>query len=184
MEINENKQASPAWKKFFINIIPAFPIALGLLATYSGYEENNKIEQTKLWPIAQGVIQQSSLEHSRKTYHANVTYNFTVNGESFSGNRVSYGNLSSSNPAHAQETINKYKVGSEVSVHYNSENPKISTLETESIGGVGFRYKFGIFLIALGFIMIILFRKVPKHLESVEKEYQKKSQESANQPRI
>ena len=72
------------------------------------------------------------------TYHAEILYSFTVDGEPRSGNRIAFGDYGSSNPSHAQEIVNRYPVGKAVRVSYLPGQPDVCLLEPGLHGqGVG-----------------------------------------------
>ncbi len=71
------------------------------------------------------------------TYHAEIKYQYEVEGRRQMGDRVSFGYLSSKDQA--QAVVDRYPVGAEVKVFYNAISPEHSVLEpgrqeTTSIG--------------------------------------------------
>ena len=67
-----------------------------------------RAEQSKSWPATQGVIKESSVERGHKSsYRAKVIYDYTVDGNNFTGGRVFYGSFST-NKTDAQKVADKY----------------------------------------------------------------------------
>ena len=103
--------------------------------------------------MAEGRIQNSSVEYHRSdnsgTYHAEVFYTFTVDGQARSGNTVAFGDYGSSNPSHAQGIVNRYPKDKVVSVRYLSTAPDVCVLEP------GFHAQ-ALFLPGVGAIFLIV----------------------------
>ena len=58
-----------------------------------------------------------------------VTYQYTVNGQTYLNNRVTQQAIRSSFGSVVQRTLDQYPVGSTVTVHYNVDNPQDAYLE-------------------------------------------------------
>ncbi len=58
-----------------------------------------------------------------------VTYQYYVNGQTYFNNKVSQTMVRSSFGSIVQQTLNRYPVGSTVTVHYNADNPQDAYLE-------------------------------------------------------
>ena len=58
-----------------------------------------------------------------------VTYQYTVNGQTYFNNKVSQTMVRSLFGSVVQQTLNRYPVGSTVTVHYNADNPQDAYLE-------------------------------------------------------
>jgi hypothetical protein len=56
-------------------------------------------------------------------------YEFSVEGITFNGNRVAYGDYGSNSPSHARRIANRYPKGKSVTVYYMPENPEECLLE-------------------------------------------------------
>ena len=78
----------------------------------------------KEWPKTEGVITsakivtQTSGPDQRDTYGAGVSYDFKVDGKYCSATRIAFGDYTSGNSSHAQETLNRYPPGTKVVVYY------------------------------------------------------------------
>lgn len=133
---------SPRMRFFFSRIFPLPFIIAGALTLYFGCRNLQRAKESTTWPTAQGVVQRSSVEYHRSdngggTYHAEVMYDFTANGTTFSGDRVAFGDYGSSNPSHARRIVNEYPKGRNVTVHYTQENPEVCVLSPGSKARLG-----------------------------------------------
>lgn len=89
------------------------------------------------WPSTMGTIvassvhrvRDSSRERKRKFYQAEVRYEFTVNGITFSGDCVSFGNRSAAISPFKEQLEDRFRRGKAVSVSYNPRNPKQCVLQ-------------------------------------------------------
>ena len=114
-------------------------IVIGLVAVGIGIWTLAKSLRSEHWPVTDGTIQSAEMKsHSGSkggtTYSAEVTYTYQVAGTSYTGDKVSIGQMSSSS-AYAQGILNRYPVGKKVSVHYSPGDPAEAVLETGIHGG-------------------------------------------------
>lgn len=124
----------PGMRIFFTIIFPWIFILVGGGILYAGVTNLRRAAASKDWPTAPGKVVVSELDRRRSdkgssTYSATVVYDYKVDGTDYSANRVSFGSGSSSNPASARTVLNKYKVGTAVSVHYAPKDPALAVLE-------------------------------------------------------
>ena len=119
---------------FFARIFPLIFVAVGGTVAFLGIRGLIRAKESSAWPKTQGRIVESGVRssHSSKggtTYHADIRYEYTVDGTVHSGTRVAYGDYGSSNSSHARGIANKYPVGKKVEVSYMPSNPDESLLE-------------------------------------------------------
>lgn len=102
-----------------------------------------KGKESEKWYETTGIITSSKLEieeetdydpeddyfHTYYTYTPKIEYNYTVNGVNYSGNRISFEIVSATDYTWAQNKVNLYYKGKNVTVYYNPENPSESVLE-------------------------------------------------------
>jgi len=91
--------------------------------------------QAETYPSAPGVVTHSEVTwHSDSdggtTYGVEIRYDYTVNGESFTGDRYRYGQWSSSNSNLARGIVTAHPPGKQVAVFYNPLDPADSVLKT------------------------------------------------------
>jgi hypothetical protein len=124
---------SPLGRFLFGRLFPWPFILAGGAAFYFGASSVHRSMESESWPAAEGRIQNSSVQYHRSnksgTYHAEVFYSFTVDGQSHSGNTVAFGDYGSSNPSHAQQIVNRYPKGKVVSVRYLPTDHDVCVLE-------------------------------------------------------
>lgn len=96
------------------------------------------------WPQVQGKVLESRLtqrmvstgEGGETThYKPNIRYTYEVAGKSYQGDTVRFGNVETSFTKKAQAYLDKYPVGTAVSVRYDPADAKVATLETEAATG-------------------------------------------------
>jgi hypothetical protein len=107
------------------------------------------------WPSVPGVVKSSSVEAYRtqggKQYLAKVTYDYTVDGAAYSGDRLRFGNHAGA-LATAEADAAKYSAGAPVEVRYEPGKPQTSTLEAGKGGLSGW----GLVLAMIGATMTAL----------------------------
>ena len=81
---------------------------------------------TSAWPATRGVVTSATV-HSTGSFssQASVRYRYSVGPRSYEASRVAFGPGSGS----AVELMRKYSTGTEVSVHYDSDQPGRAVLE-------------------------------------------------------
>jgi hypothetical protein len=95
------------------------------------------ILESQNWPVTQGTIISSNLQRKPggeegDYYHAQITYNFTVEGIVYTSSIVNIGEQGWSTARYYYERlVQKYSVGKTVSVYYNPKNPSQAVLETD-----------------------------------------------------
>ena len=84
---------------------------------------------SKQWPTAEGTITSTSVRESRSTnskgrdstyYHVEISYRFTVDGRSYSGDRVAFGDMGRGDPAYPRAVVKRYPCGMKVTVFYQA----------------------------------------------------------------
>jgi len=93
------------------------------------------------WEPADGVIKNSGVSSSSDgeggtTYCLHVSYEYTVDGQNYGGNRVSYSSENSCN-SWSQNADDDYPEGEKITVYYDPGDPSESVLEP-GLSGVNF----------------------------------------------
>jgi len=153
-------QMSSGMRLFFARIFPLPFLLVGLLTLYFGVKGIYQARESTTWPVTDGTVQNSTMEfHSSSkgggTYHAEVLYQFTVDGQTHSGNRVAFGDFGSSSPSHAQNIVNRYSKGKSVRVHYRMGDPDTCILEPGLHWQALFLPGFGLIFFVAGALMAI-----------------------------
>jgi len=160
--------------QFFVSRIFALPFGvIGAVAMYFGCRNLYRASDSIIWPTAEGVIRQSSVEYHRDkkgagTYHAKIMYDFVVNGTTFSGDRIAFGDYGSNNPSHARRIVNKYPEGENVAVYHMPNNPEVCVLEPGVKGQVWLIPAFGLIFFVSGSLMVVYLPRLPRKKTTTE----------------
>ena len=139
---------------------PSHFYIVGALTLYFGMRGVHRARESTMWPVADGAIQNATVEYQSSnkgggTYHAQVFYQFTAEGQTHSGNKVVFGDYGSSNPSHAQNIVNRYPKGMAVKVHYRTGDPDTCVLEPGLHGQAWFLPGFGLIFFVTGSVMAV-----------------------------
>ncbi|MDB5341135.1 MAG: hypothetical protein JWN70_6754 [Planctomycetaceae bacterium] len=88
--------------------------------------------QIQSWPTAPGVVTRSNLETKFEgtiTYQANIEYDFTIEGKSYSSSSIRTRGASNQHERDIAALVEKFPVGTAVKVYYNQQDPTESYLE-------------------------------------------------------
>lgn len=115
----------------------------GLFALTWGIRGLHAAVTSKDWPTTEGTVVRSELEKLRKkggagsnqrknrfAFKPQVHYEFEVDGQSYSGSRLTFSDYTTSNEDQMQAIIAPYPVGTTVTVYYAPDKPSECTLET------------------------------------------------------
>lgn len=125
-------------------LIPLIFGLLGIGLIILAIVQRNKAKAAEAWPTAPGVILSSGLSRhdsydtdtgTSTSFKPEVQYQYNVMGQNFTGDKLSFGNVSYSYNIAAKK-IAPYPQGTQVLVHYDPADPSKSVLETKSAGGV------------------------------------------------
>jgi preprotein translocase subunit SecG/cbb3-type cytochrome oxidase subunit 3 len=133
-------------------------IVIGLVAVGIGIWMFSKSLRAEHWPVTDGIVQSAEMKsqsgnHGSTTYSAEVTYTYQVAGASYTGDKVSIGQMSSSS-GYAQGILNRYPVGKKISVHYSPGDPADAVLETGIHGGMWICLGVGTAFTLFGFMFL------------------------------
>ena len=118
-------------KKFFITLIC---LIAAPFFVWNGLSDIITSQASKSWPTVQGFVNTSDVKETRgrqgQYYYAPiVVYRYEVDGTQHRGERIHFGDRSSSSAKKEQATAMKYDPGSAVTVHYRKSAPEDSVLE-------------------------------------------------------
>jgi hypothetical protein len=112
-----------------------------LVLVFDGLMVHNIFKQfeSRHYPFVMGTVTHSevTIHHGSKggtTYGAVINYRFDVGGQTFTGSRLRYNTVSSSNEATARGIVDAHPAGAAVQVFYNPGNPQDSLLFSGIIG--------------------------------------------------
>jgi len=159
-------QMSPQMQFTFSRAFPLSFILIGMIFLYFGVPGLIRAKDSVNWPTAQGKILSSSVKSGTtagsetKTY-AEVTYEFSINGTTFYGDRVMYGGyIASSRPSYAMNIVKRYPKGKKVTVYYMPENPEECLLEPGLKAQSLFLPGLGLVFFCVGSAMIVFLPKL------------------------
>lgn len=111
---------------------------VGAAVLVFGVVQLRKALASKDWPTVSGtIISAEMISRTRQresggsitVYGAAVVYRYSVNGEEYESDRISYGSFSSSDRSHARSVLETYPPGRSVAVHYDPDEPGTAVLE-------------------------------------------------------
>ena len=129
------------------------------------------------WPTAQGNVVESSVERrfsrdkdrrAESTYYARLFYEFSVDGTTFTGDRVAYGDHGSKDPSHARGVVSRYPQGKTVTVYYMPGNPEECLLEPGLQGQAWFLPGLGLVFFVAGIGLAIILPGIIRKQEITE----------------
>lgn len=127
IEGNRNKKSDAM---ILIGVLIIFGLVFGGFGVY----KYNIGKQSSDWPSETGKITYSHMNSKQvdgKTeYQASVKYSYTVDGTEYKGDQVTSSDVYFKSMLSANEVVDRYPTGSEVSVHYNPDKPNTAVLET------------------------------------------------------
>lgn len=153
-------------------------IGLGLILAVPGYFIRASVSQAQSWPKVEGTITSSGVtttdrdtgrrSSSRRSgeeimYRAAVRYDYVVDGKTYSGDRINFGQSSTNVRAIAQAEADSYKVGSKVTVRYDPGDPATSSLRVDGGSWIAaILLLLGIGFLGLGVVALIQYAATGK----------------------
>ncbi|MDD4205780.1 MAG: DUF3592 domain-containing protein [Candidatus Delongbacteria bacterium] len=160
-------EPGPKAKFFFGRIFPLIFVAVGFGLFWKGSSDMEMAKKSETWPTVEGKILSSEVVRktssssnggSSTTYHAEVEYEYTIDGKRYFSDRVSFGQYGSSDRGHAAGIVNIYSPGETATVYYNPEDYNLAVLET----GAGFGSWMMLIIGSIfGIAGIVMFWKLP-----------------------
>ncbi len=101
MTTSSSRRMSPEMKVLVSRIVPLVFAVIGTLFLLSGVRGLIRSRASLRWPTVQGKVIASSVERTHdtgETYHAHVQYEFAVEGTTYNGDRVAYGDFHHGDP--------------------------------------------------------------------------------------
>jgi hypothetical protein len=132
-----------------------------IVSAFLQYTKANKAATE--WSTVQGVVQDSelSIRHARSSsgtsstqYRPKITFQYQVNGQSFSNDSIGFGDGNMSRKK-AEEKLAEYPKGALVMVHYDPEDAAKSVLETKANSFVT-NLVVGILTLVVGVVIVFI----------------------------
>jgi hypothetical protein len=112
-------------------------LRIGVAMLWLVFCELRRARATRTWPSVSGRVLESTVEEvtdsEGSAYRPRVAYAYSVAGEEYSSECVSVGQGTTASRRRAEQTTQRYPVGSRVAVHHDPSRPSQAVLET----GVG-----------------------------------------------
>lgn len=113
------------------------PLIAGLYMTWTGTSGVFAASRAKSWPTVQGMLRTKELwtrygSRGGTIYVPLMKYSYEVNGNAYTGEKISTDNLSSNDREDAQDVIDAYSPDLPVIVHYSPSNPANAVLQIGS----------------------------------------------------
>ncbi len=132
-DFNEQPAYQPKKVSCIAMAFPFIFMIIGLVLFYFGILGVIEAVGSYYWQTVPGKIIASNIISGGKTnstvYSAYIKYEYKVKDVIYSGNRISYGDYISVNQSRAKEIVDKYRVGTNVAIHYKINDPVVSILE-------------------------------------------------------
>ena len=89
--------------------------------------------QSRSWSTTTGTITHAMVKPGQRNQASvSVGYRYEVNGTTYTGSTVRFGDFLNATVGDARETAGRYRQGAPVTVYYHPRRPKIATLETRA----------------------------------------------------
>jgi len=151
-----------AGKAPFVTACIGFALLFGLVV----FAFTRVAAQAKRWPTAAGRIETSFVTpyqlRNRSTgestprletrYRPNIVYGYDVAGVHYRGDKVSYFGRGANSADIAQEVVARYPVGTQLTVHYNPQNPSESAIDPRIPLGLYFFYLVPVIVLTIGYL--------------------------------
>lgn len=124
-----------------------FAVGIGLLA-YAGYSAMRS-KEAGTWPVAEGRLLSADLKSNSDsegstTYQVKVSYQYAVDGMTYTGDRLAFGYGGSSGQSAHQDILDKLRSGETVEVRYSPTDPQVSALSFGFHRSMQFMVAFGV----------------------------------------
>ena len=142
-------------------IFSAVFLIAGLACVIANLVQRKRAKEAETWPTVPGVVTSSGLQEERSydsdsgtsiNYKPVVQYTYTIMGQTFTGDQLSFGNVNYDHRT-ATKKITPYPQGAQVMVHYDPDNPLNAVLETKAAGSVVFMIV-GIVFMLIGILAV------------------------------
>ena len=173
MNASNTKPIPQMVKFFFGKIIPFGMVLVGALALYVGISNVLMARASTTWPSVAGIISKSDVRihvgssgdqvgSSSATYHADIEYDYVVDGKKFKGSRITLGDFGTADRADADSICNKYPEGIRVTVYYKPNDYQEALLEPGLRTSTWVPVYFGIPFLLIGLALLVFIPKTNK----------------------
>ena len=159
-----------------ITAITLIFMAVGGFFVVQGVREWILADASAAWPTAPGTVMRSEVARhtstskgrTRISYRARIEFDYKLDGVKYRGDRLTF-KVTSSSQSGAQETVDRYPVGSTVTVSYDPDDRTRAVLEPGWDWSNAIPIGVGLFAIAFaGFIRWLVVRAVRKAVQRMK----------------
>ena len=165
--------AKRAGSFFTKKIFPFIFILMGLGIIIAGLRNMAHAYSSTQWPNVEGTISKSQIRKSlaysskgggnrRTNYHADIEYQFSVDGKAYVGNKITLEDSGNSDRSHAKKIIDAYPKQKIVQIYYKASNPKLAVIEPGIRGIAWFIPIIGLVFFVPGLFIYIKFNSTFK----------------------
>ncbi|NTV46848.1 MAG: DUF3592 domain-containing protein [Chlorobiales bacterium] len=132
-------QLSPKIRFLIVRGFPIPFILMGIVITYMGVRTLYYGSESESWPITTGRIKSSNMDYTAApkreqqersgSYHAEILYQFKVQGKIYSGDRIAFGGYGETGEEYVQKLLNRFPEGKLVRVYYKADDPEVCALQ-------------------------------------------------------
>ncbi len=113
------------------SVVPLILAAVGVTLLVYDAKEVRMLTCSLEWPQVQGKVRSAKVfQHKGEGggSSAEIKYTYEVDGVGYESDRVHFGDLA------ASDMVLKYRIGHDVSVYYDPDDPSISVLDRKMVG--------------------------------------------------
>ena len=152
-----------------LTTVGVFLLIGGVVLGVGGIAAQTQGDETRDWNVVEGRIISSELVSRTKVrnnafsghkqisdrYRADVAFEYTLDGQSFTSNRVSSFDQEYPLLSQGQEIVDRYPLGKTVQVYYRSDNPETAMLDIATNQHVSMQLGLGALCLGLGAVLAI-----------------------------
>lgn len=144
-------------KTFLMPLISILIIVGGLYLLRYSYRLGKETKESLTWPYVNGKILENDLLEigagAHPSYDVNLSYEYTVMSKVYQGTRPHLYTITTKKEA--EDIVDRFKVGDEISVFYNPKNPESSVLVAGRRGSKPYHeYAMSVVVMLVGVILI------------------------------
>ena len=126
---------------WFAYALPAVSVVIGGVFAFKSLNFLREARLCAQWPTAQGWVVRAQVKRQLAADEARfsdlqVLYTYRVNDREYRGTRLYAAETGAARVA--EQTVEKYRTGADVAVHYNPANPAVAILEPMNLASARF----------------------------------------------
>lgn len=130
----QKSQSQPRWP-FILIVIPPLLLTLGLFLDHREEAILERMQSVSGRILKAEVYSRGQGEST--TFHLDLQYEYTVEQRDYVGYKIGLANIMYNDKADALEVLKQYPKDSQVTVHYDPDDPELAVLEKSEPGNGG-----------------------------------------------